>query len=506
MENWKLGDSSSFGTINDAFLMPGEYKILLANSSLIDYPSGLGVSSFPSLNNTGDKIRLKDNLDVLIDEIQYTSAWYNDDTRNGGGYAIERINPTAPCSGINNWRASVDPNGGTPGVINSVNDLTPDTQVPIIIETFATTNSSIRVYFNEGMDSTSLSDAVLTVNPNLTELTRNVGTGFPATMDINFSDLFQPSLTYNYTLSNVSDCWLNSANVSSQFALPDVAQAGDVVINEIMFNPLTGGSDWVELYNTSDKLLNLKDWEFANFDDDTISNNKKVTTNYLLQPKDYVVVGKDSSFVTANYPAAVPGKYLHISALPSLNTDSSTLYIIYPAILSNPIMDKLSYSDKWHFKLLDSDKGKSLERINPDAPTQDQNNWHTAAESIGFATPGKENSQFYPAISSGTVSFTNEVFSPDNDGFEDFLQINYELEIAGLVGTMTIFDDRGRKIRELAKSELLGLTGTIVWDGVNDEGTKASIGTYVLIFEAFQVNGGLEFVSKKAFVLAGRLN
>lgn len=506
MQGWKLGDSSSFGTINNAYLMPGEYKILAASSSLIDYPSAVGVSSFPSLNNSGDKIRLQDDLGVMLDEIEYTSAWYHDDTRNSGGYSIERKNPTIPCSGIDNWSASLDQNGGTPGTINSIYDLTPDTQSPSIVETFAITNNTIRIYFSEGMDSTSLANSILSVSPSITELNRVVGSGYPNTMDIGFTAFLQPSLTYNYTLSPLSDCSSNTATGIGSFALADEAQIGDVVINEILFNPITGGSDWVELYNKSDKLLNLKDWEFANFANDTIANNKKITKNYLLKPKDYVVVGKDSTFVINNYPAAVPGKFCYISALPSLNTDSSTLFVIYPAILSSPIMDKLSYSDKWHFKLLDSDKGKSLERINPDAITQDLNNWHTAAEAIGFATPGKENSQFYPAISSGTVSFTADVFSPDSDGFEDILQINYELETAGLVGTMTIYDDRGRKIRELAKSELLGLTGTIVWDGVNDEGTKASIGTYVLIFEAFQVDGGMEFVSKKAFVLAGKVN
>src|SRR5690606_25882736 len=117
----------------------------------------------------------------------------------------------------------------------------------------------------------------------------------------------------------------------------------------------------------------------------------------------------------------------------------------------------------------------SLERLDPLGPSQDAANWHTAAEAIGFATPGGKNSQYYPAISNGQVSFTSETFSPDNDGFEDVMQINYELETVGLVGTVKIYDDRGRKIRDLITAELLGVNGTLVWDGVNDAGTKASI-------------------------------
>ncbi len=504
MQGWKIGDALSFGTISNAYLMPGEYKILCSNASVALHPTAAGVSSFPSLNNAGDKIILKSNSGLIIDQIEYTSQWYHDDSKDDGGYSIERINSNLACSGIDNWRASIDPNGGTPGAINSVDNPTPDTQAPTIIETLATSSSSIQIVFNEGMDSTSLMNAVLFTSPNLTEQIRFVANEYPTSMTINFTQTFQASKTYNYTLTQVGDCSFNMATVSGSFALPDSPAIGDVIINEIMYNPLTGGSDWIELYNNSDKLLNLKNWSFANFANDTISNIKTITKNYLLQPNDYVVVGKDSTFVIQNYPAAIPGKFLNFT-LPSYNSDSSTVYLITPFPFSNQVMDKVSYTNKWHFKLLDSDKGKSLERLNPQGISQDPGNWHTAAESIGFATPGQKNSQYYPAISSGEVSFTSETFSPDNDGFEDVLQINYELDQNGLVATLTIYDDRGRKIKNLASNELLGITGTFVWDGVDENGNKASIGIYVLVFEAFKLQGGLEFISKKAFVLAGKL-
>jgi len=504
IQGWKLGDNSTFGTIQAGFLQPGEYKILCATSSLTYFTGAVGVTSFPSLNNSSDDIIITDNNGVVLDKISYTSAWYHDDSKDDGGYSIERINPNAACSGIDNWMASIDPLGGTPGLVNSVLDFTPDTQVPSITETLTLNANSVEVFFNEGMDSTSLADAVLGVQPLLTEQIRIVTGTYPSSMQVQFLENFVPSQFYSFTLQSVSDCSMNSTNVDGEFALADVATIGDVVINEILFNPITGGSDWVELYNKSDKLINLKDWSFGKFGADTIQSIKNVTTNYLLKPKDYVVVGANPSFVMQNYPAAIPDKYLTL-VLPPLNNDSNTLYVMFPSFPANQIMDKLSYSDKWHFKLLDDKKGKSLERMNPDAITQDKNNWHTAAEAIGFATPGRENSQYYPAISSGTVSFTSETFSPDNDGFEDVLQINYELEQAGLVGTMKIYDDRGRKIKDLMLNELLAISGMIAWDGVNDDGVKASIGTYVLVFEAFQVNGGTEFVSKKAFVLAAKL-
>jgi hypothetical protein len=110
-----------------------------------------------------------------------------------------------------------------------------------------------------------------------------------------------------------------------------------------------------------------------------------------------------------------------------------------------------------------------------------------------------------PAVSNGTLSLTSEVISPDNDGFEDVLQANYELTENGLLGKATIYDDRGRVIRELFKSELLGSKGNFSWDGTTDTQVKTSIGVYVLVFEAFSTNGGVFFTKKLALTVAGKL-
>jgi hypothetical protein len=168
-------------------------------------------------------------------------------------------------------------------------------------------------------------------------------------------------------------------------------------------------------------------------------------------------------------------------------------------------MDKVSYSDDWHFTLLDNADGVSLERIDPQGISNESFNWHSAAQSIGYATPGGQNSQFRPAVSNGEFSFSSETISPDNDGFEDVLQVNYKLLQSGLLGSFTIYDDRGRLIRGLYKNELLGTSGSFTWDGLTDKQVKASIGNYIAVFEAFSLDGGIMFTKTKAFVVAGKL-
>ena len=129
----------------------------------------------------------------------------------------------------------------------------------------------------------------------------------------------------------------------------------------------------------------------------------------------------------------------------------------------------------------------------------------TAAEALDFGTPGRLNSQYRPELISGEFTYSSESISPDNDGFEDVLQVNYQMAEVGMVGTFTVYDDRGRLIAQVMSSELLAIEGTFTWQGITDAGNKASIGTYVGVFEAFAVDGEASFAKRKAFVVAGQL-
>jgi hypothetical protein len=502
LNGWKIGDASSDGTISDSWLLPGEYKVLTATANIPLYTSStaVGVTSFPSLNNAGDDVVLKDNYGQIIDKLTYTDDWYRDNIKQDGGYTLELINPNDPCSDGDNWIASNWILGGTPGSSNSVFNATPDTISPNITLALALAPNFLELQFNEGMDSSSLANALLSFNPNLTIQNKFIQGSYPNIMTIQFNENLMGSQLYSFSLNAIADCWLNSVALNGTFVLPETAQKGDVVINEILQNPLTGGQDWVELYNNSNKVLNLKDWQFANYDNDTIDNFNTIPTNYLLKPNEYVVLGKDSTFVKQNYPFSIPGKFLYCE-LPSYNNDSGSVYLIY----NSEIIDKVSYLDAWHFDLLDNTDGVSLERIDPNGDSDSKFNWHSAAEDIGFATPGKINSQYRPAISNGDVTFNDDIFSPDNDGYQDILQITFNLTSPGLLGKAQIYDDRGRLVRTIFSNELLGTSGTFSWDGTTDQQVKASIGVYALVFEVFSTDGGVFFVKQKAFTLAGKL-
>lgn len=499
VQDWKLGDASSNGTLLSEWLLPDSYMVLTKTSGVDSFAVATGVTSFPSLNNTGDDLILRSDAGLTLDSISYLDDWWNN-SNISGGVSIERINPNDPCSDGNDWTASADPSGGTPGAQNSVFDPTPDTTDPELSFLLALSPNFLEIHYSEGMDSTTLSNATLVFSPTLSVL-NNYVLSSPADMQtLELTPDFVGSQTYTVEIQGVSDCWGNTTTLFGEFALPEIAQAGDLIINEVLADPVSGGKDWIEIYNNSDKLIDLFNFQIADYDDDTVANFKLIDQHILIGADEYIVLGEDIAQIAQHYTTVVPDN-LYEMDLPSYSNDSGTVYLIY----NNTVMDRVAYKNDWHFRLLDSEDGVSLERIDPNGESSNGNNWHSAAEAIGFGTPGLVNSQFYPALSNGEFNYTNDVVSPDSDGYQDVLQINYQMVEPGFVGHFTVYDDRGRLIKRVVQSELLGASGTFSWDGVNEDGNKSSIGTYVGVFEAFQMSGGVVFTKRKAFVVAGNI-
>ncbi|MDP4225955.1 MAG: hypothetical protein Q8910_06210, partial [Bacteroidota bacterium] len=150
-------------------------------------------------------------------------------------------------------------------------------------------------------------------------------------------------------------------------------------------------------------------------------------------------------------------------------------------------------------------EGVSLERINFDQSTNNASNWHSAAETVGYATPGYKNSQYNAQIDrSSEFSVSPEIFSPDNDGRDDLLHIHYKLDQPGFVANILIFDSRGREVKRLGRNVLLPSEGDLTWDGLDHRGGKASMGMYILFVELFNLNGEVRNI-KKSFVLSEKL-
>lgn len=508
LQGIRYSDATSTTTFPNVLLQPGEYAVVVPNAQVANFASFgrvIGISNFPSLNNTGELLQLRQPNGHLIYAVSYSDTWYRDSAKRNGGWSLEMIDVSNPCAGAENWIASNDSRGGTPAQPNSVAASIPDNTPPALLSVIALAPDRLLLRFNEGLDSAQVAEVSrYTLSPAGIGIVRaQVVSPLFEEVVLQLAGSLQERQLYTLTATGIRDCAgnLSSQPLTATFALPSAPEAGDVVINEMLFNPRPGGVDFVELVNRSDKYINLQNWQLANVSNDSVANRRAITSgSYVLAPGQYVVLTTNPENIKNNYPAAREETFLRMASLPSYPDAAGTVVVLQP---DARIADRFDYTERMHFSLIDDRNGISLERIRLEGPTTPAN-FHSAATSIG-ATPGYLNSQSQPGIAAQRM-FTIEpkVFSPDGDGYEDFTMINYSTEQTGFVANITVFDAQGREVRKLVRNELLASNGFFQWDGTRQDGTKAAIGYYLLYIELFDLDGQ-KSVHKERIVIGGPL-
>ncbi|MDQ6763537.1 MAG: lamin tail domain-containing protein [Bacteroidota bacterium] len=446
LQGWRLADlSGQTSPMPNFILKPDSFVIVCTGSAvpaLSSFGNTISVTSFPSLGNDGDQLSLTSATGKTIHAVQYSSSWYKNDLKKDGGWTLEMIDTKNACSGISNWKASTDAAGGTPGKKNSVDAVNADVSAPKLLRAFATSSSTITLVYDEPLDSLSAA----------TVSNYKFDNGLSASGAITISPVFDkvnlqltspltPGTVYNVVTTNVTDCQGNaiSSGNNARFGLSQEADSFDIVINEILFNPKPEGADYVELYNRSQKIIDLSHLYIANRNSsNAISSIQQVTTeSVLLFPKDFIVLTADEAAVKNQYITTNPDAFISVSSMPSFSDDKGDVIILNN---QGNIVDEVKYSDKWHFPLVTNTEGVSLERIDYDGQSV-QSNFHSASTSSGYGTPGYKNSQYrLDEEVQGTITATPDIFSADNDGTDDFATINYSFPSAGYVANVTIFD------------------------------------------------------------------
>lgn len=512
LNGWKISDATGTATINTAFvLQPDSFVVICSTGSVASlsfFATTIGISSFPSLDNTGETLSLRSRDGKLIHAVQYNKLWYRNDVKSEGGWTLEMTDTRNACSGAANWKASVNEKGGTPGKKNSVDAVNPDLTSPAIIRSYAADSVSISLLFDEPLDSSGaatvqkyfVSDGVgvpqkvMVVPPLFTQVV--LYTNIP----------LQKNKLYTVTIQGISDCSGNKgvATNAVKTALAVMADTFDVVINELLFNPKHDGADYVEIYNRSNNIIDIKEMYIANRSgNNALSNLRQVSTeNRLMFPGDYMVLTEDAFTVQRLYTVKNPSALAVIGSMPSYPDDKGTVVLLNSA---GKLIDELHYDEKWHFKLIDNNEGVALERIDYSKPTQNAGNWHSASTSAGYGTPTYQNSQFRADLQAeGSFTITPSIFSPDNDGYDDFTTVYYQFPEPGYTCNITLFTAQGIPVRALTHNALCGTTGYFRWDGVDEKGNKLKMGVYVVLIDVFNLNGKTKRV-KKAVTLVRRL-
>ncbi len=448
------------------------------------------VISFPSLNDDADALRLTNAQGLVIDAVDYLDDWHTETGKEDGGWSLERINPDLLCLGAANWMSCPQLPGGSPGRRNFAYSTAPDITAPQALKIVLLNAQVAEVTFSEALDADAITNAAnYLVTPNVTigQVTassdRTEATlvfAAPLTIKTIYEMRFAPGLI---------DCSNNAvpADRVLEFGVPEQPEPGDVLVNEILFNPATGGSRFVEIYNNSDKVLALNELYLANYDNS--NTGQPILAERLMLPETYWVFTPNRDDIVARYPDALEGRVV-TQPLPSLDDREGNISVYWAKGGAAVVLDSFDYSAEYHNALLSSTdrEGVALERIRFDAPTNNSNNWTSGAQR---GTPTLPNSQ-RAAPASGQdefIALSPARISPDGDGYEDYLDIVWNLDGAGYSATLSIYDSEGIPVRRIARQELVGTTGALRWDGNTDDGSRVRPGIYILFAEVFNSDG-----------------
>ncbi len=467
-----------------------------------------GPLSSTALNNDGEVLTISHTNGQTIDRVAYSTDWHTEPDKEDGGWTLERINPDLPCIGAENWASCPRLPGGTPGAVNAAFAQTTDTQAPRLLYAFPESATVVVLVFSEGLDkSTALNPQAYRFIPGRNILSAQINAD-PTRVRLTLSEPLQMASIYALLLqSTVLDCSENAFNDTdtTYTGLPEKPDFQDIVINEVLFNPPTNGERYVELYNRSQKIFKWSEFFLANFRDG--SDVDAFTTEQLLLPGIYQVFTANRKFVLDHYRNIYPDDVLR-QTLPSLSDDADNLTLYWAQSGQTVIVDSLNYVDEWHNGLFSSSDrdGVALERIRSGSPTNDPANWTSASPLLTGApgTPTLPNSQrLDPLDVSGDdlIILPMERLSPDDDGYEDFLEIQYKLPMEGYGATMTIFDSGGVPVKRLIRQELIGTEGALRWDGDFDDGTRARPGIYILFLEIYSPTGAVKNIKRSVSVV-----
>ncbi|MCB0666607.1 MAG: lamin tail domain-containing protein [Saprospiraceae bacterium] len=467
----------------------------------ININGSIGVRSLPALVNSGNRLALNTGDGQVVHAISYSDQWYRDESKDDGGWSLELINNAYPCGLAESYHASLSISGGTPGYENSFEEPVVPGEFRVL-NLLAVDSLTLRISFNRSILDPP-DPEMFRISQGINVLAALVSGSNRSDIMLQLNQAIRKGLDYTIQIEHLVDCQGKSlSNPEGQILIPEKISPGDLIINEVLFDPNPGNEDFVEIYNRSASALLLSDLKIGNM---ASSSLVSIDKPFIIKPGAYIVLTPDPLEVQSTYQVKNP-EWLIESALPAFPNDAGNITIFTTENASPTIIDAFDYSAGMHHRLLKEKEGVSLERISFEGATQDFNNWHSASESSGFGTPTYENSQYYPG-NPGNSHWQVEpkTFSPDGDGFDDYMLLTYSGLAPGTFIDLRIFNAAGRLVRYLANNQSIGTEGFIQWDGSTDDGNKAPVGIYTLHIQLFQSGGQTEII-KESCVVAARLN
>ncbi|MBQ0156496.1 MAG: lamin tail domain-containing protein [Bacteroidales bacterium] len=282
-------------------------------------------------------------------------------------------------------------------------------------------------------------------------------------------------LSGEYNLS-ISACDIRdncSTDTTLKIYFSEEAKKDDVILNEVLFDVPTDGSEFVELYNNSDKWISAKSLFIATRKANGNLNYiipLSVDVNDAIPPYSYIIISRDVENVCAKFDCGDDAVKFTLPKMPTLSNDGANVVLLDK---KENVMDEFAYDPKIHSQFSNQDKGRSLERVSFVA-----DEWASASDESGGATPGAKNS-----ASSAKTEEINCVQSFITLDFPEII-IEYLFSKPNFKGSLLCFDRYGNPICTVYDYQLMDREGEWRWNGMDGNGNLLPTGIYVLVFEA----------------------
>jgi hypothetical protein len=495
ISGYRLSGGIDYTFPSNTVLQGGAFLVVAKVPADIEAIYGISNVVGPYSNNleTASTVRLRNDQGHIYLEIQYENLPPWPVAADGTGHSLTLLRPSYGEGQPQAWGIS-DLVGGSPGRMDSVHR---DPLRNVVINEFlANTDAPLPDYielYNHSNEEVDLSGCSLSDDADTNKFVMPSGTRIPARGYLAFDQTQlgfglesggEKIYFWNPDRTRVLDAitFAAQANGVSSGRYPDgaasiyplraptpgAANGGilirDIVINEIMYKPISGDNDdeYVELYNKGTNTVDLGGWRFISGIGYTFPSNT------FLAPNSYLVVAENLNTLLAKYPGVLTAENTLGNYDGALANRGERLALAMPDISYRTnsqnqvttntvyvVVDEVTYGNGGNWGTWANEGGSSLELIDPRSDHRLAFNWADSDETakspwttIEFTGPidpdGRDTANLFEVLALGEGEYLLDNAEVLRNGTNLLTAANSTLD-AGIGGWLS----RGTHIRSL---------------------------------------------------------
>lgn len=440
-----------------------------------------GLLHFIGMTNDSGLISILNSKKEIIDQLKYNIADFPKE-KSEGGFSLSKIHHNTCQSNIL-WQASADSSGGSPGYANTSTDLSCISPLKLIDAKIQTNEKLVIISLSQDVEA--LSTIHISDQHNNMLHTNKLG------IDKISVQLSQPLLAGNIEklIVHLENCIGQQVDTSLVVYHPRIPKEGELLINEILFNPYPNSIDFIELYNSSNYVIDLHEIILSDGKTKGLLGSKWNDTEEqrYLNPHDFVIFSTNKQELLANYSVSHINKCVDVASMPSLNDLSGSLSVEHT---SGMVLDYFEYNNNYHVSWLENTEGRSLERIRYTEPTNLASNWSSATDAVGKASPTYKNSQYIDSLVAKSKTFwlSSDVLLFNRGAADQRIELNYQgIEESSLLN-IKLYKLSGVFVSEIEHGKIIKNKGFITWD-LSVDAKLIEPDTYLFIIETRTESG-----------------